>query len=69
MFNFITSHDFARTLSIVLDTYKKNKDLQLKEEKEHHTNWKTRDSLNEHLRNTYMEISGQIDSIIQNDFI
>ena len=67
LFNFIKSHDFARRLSNVYDIYKKNKEQQVKEEKEHQTNWKTRDTINEQLREIYVEISSQITSIFQSN--
>jgi hypothetical protein len=65
MFAFITSQSFGRLLNSLYEIYKKERDLQVKEERDHNSLWKSKTKLTEQLKEIYMEIAGEIDSIVQ----
>lgn len=67
LFELITSEAFVRKLNCLYEIYNKEKDIQVKEEKDHQNLWKNRRALVEQLRDIYVEICGGIDSIIQNN--
>jgi hypothetical protein len=65
LYTYISGQDFTRSLEGLYNINTKLTDVQNKEEKDHETLWKSRKSLQEELRKSYLEIASGVDSILQ----
>jgi hypothetical protein len=65
LYDYIRSKEFSRNLASLYEVEAKLADLQRKEEKQHHTLWKDRESQYKRLGQANMEISRRIGSIIE----
>ena len=69
LYDYIINQEFSMLLQSIYDLHQKMWDVQHKEEKSHHTLWKTRKDLQDQLIMTYKEIASGIDSITQKEVL
>jgi hypothetical protein len=65
LYEYLTGREFSRMIESLCENHTKLVDLQTKEQKEHEILWNKRGELHDQLINSYIDISSQIEAIIQ----
>ena len=67
LYQYLIGREFSRRIESLCENHTKLVDLQTKEQKDHEILWNKRDELHDQLINSYIDISSQIEAIIQEE--
>ena len=67
MFSFMTSREITGSLNSLSEVYNKMNDLQIKEQRDHQTQWQRERKFLENIRQIFIDLTGGIDSIIHGE--
>ena len=65
LYDYLTGREFSRRIESLCENHTRLVDLQTKEQKDHEIMWNKRSELHDQLINSYIDVSSQIDAIIQ----
>jgi hypothetical protein len=65
LYEYMSGREFSRRIESLCENHTKLVDSQTREQKEHEVMWNKRSDLHNQLINSYIDISSQIDAIIQ----
>jgi hypothetical protein len=65
LYDYLTGREFSRRVESLCENHTRLVDLQTKEQKDHEIMWNKRNELHDQLINSYIDVSSQIDAIIQ----